>query len=303
MKRFLIKIAGFVFILIVVSFPLEWLLNKVSGTHSKQDWILSREGEVYDYGFIGSSRVLNVIDISSMKKALSGRLINLGTSGSNYAESYVLLKEFLEKNELHNLVINVDEFSLNSSLAFSHSFHDYNMLQLFKEYEAVFCDYLPEWKCNLWSMLPLSRYIEYNTRINLLSIPHNTLNQTMGYEAVGDEEAPFEKGTQYLTVDKKDLMYLFKIIRLCRENKVRVQFITTPVYKDIVKVKLNRDEAYNLIKAISLKNDIPYIPGGNFIDETDPEHFRDYTHLTAKSSAIYSEKLGHFLFMNDPARH
>ncbi len=96
------------------SYPLAYVISNNFNTYNKQNWVLKISGYELDYAVMGSSRVAYVVDIKSLDSTYNRKGINIGVSGSSLAEEYIVLREFLKKNEVKELLLNLDELALNS---------------------------------------------------------------------------------------------------------------------------------------------------------------------------------------------
>ncbi|HXD91775.1 MAG TPA: hypothetical protein VNX01_01110 [Bacteroidia bacterium] len=251
-----------------------------------------------DYAVLGSSRVFNMVDIKSLDSTFNKKGINLGTSGSSYAENYVLLSEFLSKNNISELILNIDEFCFNSKNSYSYPFHEYEFLPLSDKYNDVFLDYIPKWKSYLWKALPLTKYIEFNHQFVLK--PNNLLDKNMGSlllnetdENEGFGNTKFETKRSQAKISEVDKKYFLKIIQLCNSKNIKVILITTPIYN------YNHQSFFSsYIKSISQELNLRYY-GFEGLMENNRIYFNDYTHTNKLGSIQYSINLGKKLKNNN----
>src|ERR1700741_4751314 len=170
----------FSLLVLLISYPISIYITNNFSTYNKQNWILKKSGLKFDYAVLGSSRVNTMIDIKSLDKNFEKKGINIGNTGAGYAENYIILSEFIEKNKINTLILNTDEFSFNSVKAWKHPFHEFEFLPLFSKYDAVFYDYTPMWKFYLWKIIPLTKYLEYNDHIHIKKMDQKYLDATLG---------------------------------------------------------------------------------------------------------------------------
>lgn len=297
MKTFIKNSIFYFIIILMVSFPISWLISKNFHTYMKQNWILNLEKLQLDYAVLGSSRVLNMVDIKSLDSTFNKKGINLGTSGSGYAENFIILSEFLSKNTISTLILNMDEYCFNSKNSYSHPFHEYEFLPLFNKYNEVFEDNIPIWKFYLWKIVPLTKYIEFNDRFHLKK--HFFPNQNMGTELIdvkSEEYNKIENKRSQQIILKLDEKYFLKIIQLCAINKIKVVLITTPIFTKNGRydnIKFN-----HYIDSISSKLNLNYYDFEGLITN-NPNNFKDQTHTNKRGSIEYSVNLGKKLKINN----
>lgn len=280
--------------MIVTSYPISYYIKTHYQTDHKQSWILNKTDEKYDYAVLGSSRVLNMVDIRSLDSAYGKKGINLGTSGTCYAENYILFSEFISKNQVSTLILNVDEYSFNSEKSFSYPFHEYEFLNLSDKYDEVFKDYIPGWKYYAWKVLPILKYSEYNHQYRLDYFPQEALNTTLGSELLADSSAHdnnIENKTSQSEMSQTDQKYFLKIIGLCDTKNINIILITTPLYTPANQARSVKP-FLSYVNSISRSKNIPYYSFENLINSTDLRYFNDNTHTGSKGSIEYSKNLG-----------
>ncbi len=288
MRLFLKSIALFFILLIALNYPIAYLIGNHFYTFDKQSWILSKSGLQLDYAVLGSSRVYNMIDINSVDKEYEKKGINIATSGSNYAENFIILSEFISKNKISTLILNVDEFSFNSTNSFTYPFHDYELLPLFKKYDFVFKDFIPIWKYYLWKAIPIAKYCEFNNQFTLKMQPNKHLDESKGTGLKSHANFKLKKRQKQLT--EIDIKYFMKIIQICSEKNIKTILVTTPIYKfDTKKTDFN---ITNFIRTILKSKNVTYYTPENLIDCNNIKYFNDAAHTDSAGSIEYSINLG-----------
>ena len=283
-------------LVILLSYPISFYISANFNTYSKQNWALKITGLKLDYAVLGSSRVYNMIDIKSLDSTFEKKGINLGTSGSGYAENYIILSEFIHKNKISTLNLNTDEFCFNSKNSYGYPFHDYEFLPLFTKYNNIFYDNIPKWKYYLWNVIPLTKYIEFNKQFTLKA--QNLIDENMGSALLNEvnkkEELEIKRvQTKFTEVDKK---YFLKIIQLCKLNNIKMILITTPI--------CNKNYEYEklflsiYIKSISSKFNLKHY-GFESLIEINHTNFNNNTHTNVHGSKEYSINLGKLLKKNN----
>jgi hypothetical protein len=314
MKRFLFRFLLFLFFAIVASSILSLGLDKLFAAgfrNSKAWWILDKENGHYDFASIGSSRVYNMIDIPVMEEILKQKGINLGTSGSSYAENYLILEQFLRKNSIKTLFVGIDEFCFSSAKSYSYPFHDFEFIPLFHDdtvslmfKEAIGAKYY------LWKFIPISRYIEFNERFTFLhSIKSNTefythLDSTKGYSSLADSERVNKIDTlslgkkRIVKPDPLDVKYFLKIVSLCRTYNIEVILITPPVSPAMPPSEIDGQDVIMYCMNLAKQLDLTYYHFNQVGDFSKTDYFRDYSHTNKMGTSYYSSSLAKQLGMN-----
>ena len=109
MVKFVLKFILFLSIIFIILKLMDKYYTNYALKHKnvceKSDWALNHKNQTFDYAFIGNSRVMNMVDINSIEKRIDKTGINLGLIGANYAESCILLDQFLKNgNKIKNLI-------------------------------------------------------------------------------------------------------------------------------------------------------------------------------------------------------
>jgi hypothetical protein len=275
-----------------LSYPTAYLIEARFNTPNKQNWILKKAGEQYDYAVLGASRVFNMVDINTLDSVMNKKGINIGSSGSCYAENYIILEEFLSKNKISALLLNTDEFSFNSANSYSYPFHDYEFLPVFRKHKEVFFDFIPSWKYYLWLSVPCTKYIEYNDQYVLSTLSNRKLNKTKGTELLygkrSDKNLLLNK-RRVPEINRLDAKYFKKIADLCANKNIALILITTPIFK------YDREEHklfLEYIDSFSQQNNLKYYSFETLIDASKPDYFQDNTHTNNLGSVEYSKRLG-----------
>lgn len=297
MYKFIKNTIYFILFIIALSYPLSIFITSNFNSYSKQNWVLKIKNYNLDYAVLGSSRVYNMIDINSLDSTFKKKGINLGTSGSAYAENYIILSEFISKNKISTLILNTDEYCFNSKNSYgSDPLHKYEFLPLFNKYNDVFYDYIPKWKFYLWKIIPVTKYIEYNKQFNLDSRPLFDKNMGSNLMAVNTKNKKLIFKRHQTIISDLDKKYFLKIIDLCEVNNIKLILITTPIYNKNNKNDNSISKQY--IKSISGKLNLNYYEFYDLI-KNNPDYFNDNTHTNKFGTIEYSINLGKKLRTNN----
>ncbi|MFT7421582.1 MAG: hypothetical protein ACI9QN_002513 [Arcticibacterium sp.] len=304
MKRFLLLISVFSLVLILISYPLSYFLDREYSLDKKQNWILSLKEKKYDYAVLGSSRVYNVFDINTFSACSNSYGVNIGSSGSSYAESFLLLREFLKWNTIDTLYLNVDEFSFNSDISYSDPFKEYMFLPMFSDemVQEIYADYLPPWKLTLWRWLPLTKYIEFNSEIKFESHSNNSWSNTGGtllVEGKMDNTIDGNKEVKQYNIDSRDEKYFRAILELSRNKEIKVILIKTPIFDGFFKNVQGTEEIDKYVIAVANERSLQFFNYQEFFDSSNRSYFKDVSHTNNLGSISYTRLLCESIFYSN----
>ena len=295
MKTLFKNIGIFILVLELIGYPISLYISNHFHTYSKMNWILKQQNLQFDYAVLGSSKIDININIKTLNDSWGGRGINIGTSGSGYAENYIVLKEFLSKNKINKLILNFDITCFNSKLHLTYPFHDYLMLHLFNKYPDVFYDNITIWKYYLWNIIPISRYIEFNEEFFLKDNETKELDNTFGSELNDTRNKDFNLKFKKIRIKitESDKKYFMKILQLCNDKKIKVIFIEPPIYNNFFKYLFSNYASYsNFTHSEPNQLQIKCFKYKNLINSSDSNYFYNYSHLNKQGALIYSQNLG-----------
>jgi hypothetical protein len=301
MKKFTIKVLLFLILILLVQMPISILIQKDYHTKKKQEWALNIKNKEFDYAFLGSSRVLNLIDVNVIDSITNKVGVNLGISGVGYADNYILFQKFLENNKLNKLYLNLDPYSLSSNISFSYPFTNYAYLKYFSEenIKLVYKDMMPTWKYYLWELISISKFLEYNNfRVRYYS-DFSSYDKNKGSilltGSINSNKLTFNKNQTKYFVDSLDLKYLKKIINLCKLNNIECILLTTPIHVKAFEKYNNLEEMFLFIDTFVCKEKRKYISNERLFDCSEDKYFKDINHLNKSGAKLYSMNLAKFI--------
>ncbi len=300
MKKFLQKSFIFSLILLIAVLASSALFSFVAKKNNQEKvfWIQSKKDESYKFAFLGSSRVLNMVDVDYLESVWGGQGINLGTAGSGLADNYLTLYLFLKHgNKIDNLLLQVDEQSLNPSQGFGYPFHENWYFDLLgdKPADETYADQSGKIKYLTWKYLPPIRYIEFNNPYKGLLV--GLFDKKIDYDKSGGSELLEKKYIEKWNIRPKVWQveddgkeYFEKIIQLSRENNINLIIYTAPYpternYNDSYK------EIASYIKSVTSKNGLPYLDLRDIPLSKERKLFRNLEHLDKEGTAIFCQQL------------
>ncbi len=306
MKRLVINCIIFFAIVFCVLIVLDKYYTKYYTQHlnvcQKPDWIFNHQQQTFDFAFMGNSRVYNMVDIVGMEKQLGKKGINLGVTGSNFSEQYLVLDQFYKKkNTIKTLILQVDMIGMDyTKIPFNLHFPTYMNLLNDEAVQEVYKENASLHKYLIWKYIPFARYMEFSNKYVL----YKTIKG--GFEC--KEYAVFDtlRGTtyenmkfkdsnryRYWNVNPIDVKYLNKIIALCKQKETRVIFYTAPIYSKNRPYHLNCGNSIKTIKAIADSVGIPYFDfnGSHYLPGNDTLNFYDNFHMNETGSKVLCKDL------------
>ena len=295
MKSFISKILLFgSFIIIFIAIG-EILVRRVPNPYSyKHQWMLNNAKDVETL-VLGSSHTYFGIN----PEKFSTTTFNLAFTSQNFEYDYVLLNQYVEQcNGLKNLIIPISYFSLFSKgfeggkdwwYAINYKVYmDCDIHSDFSKYNFEF-SHPSVWKGKLLSLLKPSENLQC-TDFGM-GTAYAIDNKTESWD---DAEAAIERHTakEFNGLDK-NLIYLNKIITLCKDKDINVILITTPTwytyYKGLNRMQLAK--MYEVIEDLLHNNSriqyYDFLTDNRFVEDD----FYDSDHLSNIGADKFSEIL------------
>ncbi|MBK9099375.1 MAG: hypothetical protein IPM14_14920 [bacterium] len=248
--------------------------------------------------FIGDSHIQTAIDDRLIENS-----INISSTAESYYYSYYKLRRYLSSNpQIKRIYLG---FSYHN---FSNYYDDYINGKHSVNVTSGFFFVLPiaeRIKCLTWNAHQPIIYLKkiFTSDISkLLKIEHEGYINNFKNVSASEEEMNKKLADQYYSNGKVNgysninLDYLDRIIALCKENKIELIFLSTPLHPyyreripDVFRKKYNELKESKKIKLVDLSTfSLPidcYIPDG--------------VHVSQRGSVIISELLQEYQSLND----
>lgn len=336
----LIKATAFVVCFFIIEAEAAFLLDPgryKSDFHPRMRWEelynISKEKENLDLIFLGSSHAYRSFDPEIFNSKLGINSFNMGHSSQNPVDSYYVLKEVLKYQKPKVVVFEqyfvVAEGEDSDFISASYTY-DYLKLSLNK-LSCLVNDFNPkEYPKALlmavrdkdnWTnkaLIKANMLREYNLFKELITgkkeaekAPQESskgeVYQGLGYvsndgiasysELTTGNKLKDYKGSNW---NEKRLSYDDKVLKLCKENNIKVIMVTAPLPPTSLKLIKNYDELHNKFQQIADKNGVEYIDY-NYINKeknmfTDKD-FKDADHLNSSGVKILDNDL--IKYIND----
>lgn len=312
MRHLIFKVFLFCLPLFMLAIASSRLLDNYFGNilnwrpFEKMEWIMNVKNQNFDYVFIGSSRVKYMVDNPLIDETLHINSINLGTDGSGFADNYLLFNHFLKNgNKTSALVINVDPYVFDSKNSFGYPFHDFFFLPRLddKSISLTIQEISGFKKWLFWKYVPLSKYFEFNEKFILTFLHRITDEEPNRVIAQYDKnkgadfvynvlDEPFpDRVMQNFSFSETDEKFFLQMAHLAQESGAEVLLYTAPEYSDIEKFQTGRREIEARIKQLADDNGLTFLKIEDKDIEENPELFRDWLHLNATGTRIFSGRI------------
>lgn len=296
MRKFLSKLALFALLFYALNSLFALVLeHRVKlDLWNRHHWLLSKEKETFDVTFVGSSRVMNMIDPDVVSDRADLKCLNLGIGGAGAADNYLLLHTFLQKNRTKTVFLQVDYLIFHNY--FSYPFADY--IWLCYDNDPVVREVLIQQRgalrYYLWRIVPFLRFIEFSSQYRFFvgqDLPDGSSTPTNGgkhsVDLVGN---PPDKTYVKFKLDHESAKAVRNIVELCKENGVRVILFQAPLPNEIEELT-DRTVSDKYIAEFASVCDVEYLDFSRaYYDK--PEFFVDRHHLNSRGVQAFSEVLG-----------
>lgn len=311
MKKILIKIFVFILPILLLAYPLDFLIstqleksNRFSGEFSV--WRDIYAGNINSKILIyGSSRAWVHINPYHIEQKLNTSCYNLGLDASSFYLQYLRHLEYIENNKHPNMIImSLDIFSFigKKNLYNYQQYMPYIWKQNIRNYTKTY-NVFDAYDYNM----PLIRYLGekkvFKALFNVLK-KNNDSKATVrqkGFMGVNKNwNDDLKKATEaqkiYRVNFDNELFELFKeFLNYCKKQNIEMIFVYSPEYIEGQKYVANRDSILNLFVNVATISDIPFLDYSNDSICYNKELFYNTLHLNKEGADIFSRKLSNDL--------
>jgi len=307
MKQFFVKIIYFVVPVLLLLYPLDYLLSYVLKQSHEYPGEFEVWNDIYnseascDIAIYGSSRAWVNIDPKILRDSLNLKVYNFGIDGHNFWLQYLRHKEFLKYNgKPKTIVLAVDMFGLQKRA-------DLYQLDQFLPYML--------WNSNIKDFtstyvgfttmdydVPLFRYSGQKKSIktilkNITGMNSSKSFRSYGFSAIDKQwnsdldEAKKILRTYEAKFDSSSIVLFEKFILECRVDRIELIFVYPPEYIEGQKFVTNREQVIELYKYFAKKYAIRFYDYSSDSICFDKTHFYNANHLNRRGVEIFSGKL------------
>ncbi|MEN9964799.1 MAG: hypothetical protein RL582_1894 [Bacteroidota bacterium] len=307
MRKFLRNITVFFLVSFAILFGYgqfcEWFFNlrNYLPDDSRRSWAMKQQNGQYDFAVLGSSRAEGAFDMKLLDSLSSQKGINIASNGSGFVDNYLVFQKFLEnRNHINTLYLQVDNYSLDPEANFSNAFHVFNFLPFWKDslYQQAISHYLSEKDRTIFQYSPWLRYYVYNKYFSPIEVSRRLwlsrkqakrMDQKLKANPVLVASKPdsarfFHKaGSDRFSINPFDVMYMEKIVTLCKEKNIRIICFTAPDFSAQRLRFSNYDSTEQKLNQILIKNQVDLMSASFNSDQLnnlnlfkDPEHLNPH---------------------------
>ena len=243
----------------------------------------------------GSSRALHHVDPTE----LDSLSYNIGVDGTRIGYSAALISSLSKKEQ--TILVHIDPSAIyNSDYNGDDILGLLNVAKRNKDISNFISDVFPE---EIYLSKIFNCYVYNGKVLGLLKnyfIPKDNYEDSNGYEPIIpsiEQKQIFKK-----LIDKTDLLqfkynkisnlpnplvdkFILTINKKCKLNNSKLVFITSP------SLKKNDDKLRLMTKEYFKSRRIVYYDYSEYIDITDLDNWKDFTHLSAKGAKLFSKEL------------
>lgn len=316
MNRRLFRTAVFVFILFALNFAIGMFLERPKQILIKNQkfdpfwrWkeFYEQPAHSVDLVFLGSSHCYRSFNPKIFDDALKIESFNMGSSSQTPITSYFVLKEILKTQKPKYVVLEIYWRTFTNDEQFTNATYNLEYMRDGRnKIEFLRYGYQPKDLINF--LFPAYRY-----RNNLQDAIRSLMGKTVASEP-GDEYGgkgfvanPTVVSKKKLTehnlfkdyffdpkeLKAKNLEYLEKIIRLCKDQGIQLVFVTSPLPPTSLDLIRNYSDIYDYFLKIAEQNKILYLDY-NVLEERRlffDADFKDDNHLNVKGVVKLSTDL------------
>ena len=240
MKRFgkyLLVILLLIFTTLVILDIAYTQIYTRSVPRNKLQYLLKKETADYDVVFLGSSRVENTIHTKLFQKLSNLRTINLGVQGAGLNDNLLLLKLLLEKNQVKNLVLQIDnnvEGTLPSNISNAEAIPFIRNNKIIKAHEEK---YLKDFEIQIY--IPFYRYILNEPKIGFRELFMSIIGKHPKIplqDGFSPKKGTMNNNAKYALPNKKppkNNLILDEIIAICKKRNIKLFLFTAPYCKNL----------------------------------------------------------------------
>ena len=251
---------------------------------------------------IGSSHALRSIKPTVLNEKLNTKAYNLSSPLMSMYGRYVMLEKEINRNPIKTvyleisynaLTLNRKTLGLEGDLYVLGRFDNvFERINFFTnaftpdEYRKVLSDIIVRSK----NSFSIHNTIEQYKTFGYLSMPSNN-------QLLSDEVKEKVKNTKVLDtkIKEESLNYFDKIIKLCKNNDIRVIFVVTPVTERMILEYSNLDDIFSQYIDLAKEYNCEYydfnLDKHRKLLYSEESSFYDNTHMSDSGAAIFSNRL------------
>nr|WP_321234169.1 hypothetical protein [uncultured Psychroserpens sp.] len=306
MKKFLINILFFGFILMVVFFVTDKVithglrqsnmviyekLTKLSNGVINADLIIN--GNSKSYVQLSPKIVDSVLDLNSY---------NLGLDGNDFVIQNMQYNLYEKTNRPPKIIIQTVDFGtlrkaegeLYNYIRFGPYLNNSEVRKTTKQYEGFsLIDYnLPLFKYSGQPLEVLDGLASsFNIHIAPSSLEKGYIQKNLAWDGSFDKFIAENKNGINSTIDKSTCTIFESYIKKCKQNNIKLFLVYTPVYYEFIPYDLDRQLLFDYLNDVSKKYDVPFLDYSEDELTFKKHYFFNSQHLNREGSELFTKKL------------
>lgn len=311
MKKFVFKIFYFFFPVIILSYPIDYVIsfylsksNQAPGEFEVMDDIYNSKANC-DIAIYGSSKAWVHIDPKIMSDSLNCKVYNFGNDGHTFDLQYLRHLEFLKHNiKPKTIILSVDIFSFHDPLGLYEAgqYLPYMLWNFDIMKYTSFYNYYNR----LEYIIPLVRYLGKTNELKTVSeymvngVPTEKYrhNGYLGRDLKWNDDfdkVKAKKKSHIIKLDQEKLNLFNSFIKECKEMKINLILLYTPEYIEGQKFVSNRKELIELYKKIAKEYHLKFYDYSSDEICFDKKLFYNAGHMNKRGAEIFTSKFAHVL--------
>jgi len=307
MKFFLKKIFLFIFPILALAYPADYLISVllsrnatyVGGEYSVWNDLYNGRVNV-DLIIHGSSKAWTQFDPFLLQDSLNLTTYNLGIDGHNFALQYVRHQTHLAFNSQPKyLILSVDIFSFNQqSSSYNYNFEQFLPYMLFNQNLAIelspFCEF-----SKLYYYIPLIRYsgrpeVFFRLIEAIFPMTPTRIKGFKGQDKIwsDDLKQAKEKSNSFEVKFDNQLIERFNsFLQECKFNGIKVILVYPPEFIEGQEYISNRQEVIDFYQAYSEKFQLLFLDYSKDSLSENKNYFYNSQHLNKQGAALFTKQL------------
>lgn len=313
MKNLFIKISFFLVLLVILSFlvnkVLLYSLNHSENYEFKKFNDIKDNKNYYSLLVLGSSKARNHYNNIILDSSLNVKTYCIGSIASFLDVNKMMLEYYLKNNKAPQYIL------LDLSI---YSIQSLPKLPFIAQYMGVLNDDIiygflkkTDWKFSLYKNIPLCGLLvnRYALRESLNSFPlifsPGKADESSGYIPLDGDfygkrfnlyKDYISKGVENISIDSIKIKNLYDIIKICKDNNIKLTLIFSPIYYGFLDNIGNKDFIINTYRNAGKESNIPFLDYSRHEMCNYEKNFFDLDHLNRTGAEEFSVILVKELF-------
>lgn len=287
---------------------LSWLIYHVTFVAIREyvpevranEQLFNNRNKCYDIICLGSSRMKNGLNPEIIDSITGMKSYNAGVGGSTTIEAAMILKAYLVNHRAPNVVfLSPDVIQIVSEKILTTPSSYITCVNIKPVYTTLKQCGIPMGLYDIVPFLKITEITDYYRLCAFKSMARYIFRQNN--EASNNYNGFINKYLETIkrekpnakkigVPNKKCVEALDSIITICNQNNIKLVFVYAPEYKHYYTGNItNLKEVMNVYYSRAAKYNIPFLRYDSLDICTNPQLFKDNSHMNARGAALYSQ--------------